>query len=78
MRAPVLRGSRIGHDGSGGGDASAYVAPSSVCMHDTRRSGFTVLRDPRNIFTGCRFDVSALTDARNAHMETQGKGEWVE
>ena len=40
--------------------------------------GFVVLHDPRSIFTNCRFDTSALTDARNAHMETQGKGEWVE
>jgi len=79
MRAPVLRGSRIGRDGSGGGDNSTYASRSSICMHDTRRGGFVVLHDPRSIFTNCRFDTSALTDARNAHIDTAWlEGCWLE
>jgi len=74
MSTQALRGSRIGHDGSGGGDDSAYASRSSICMHDTRRGGFVVLHDPRSIFTNCRFDTSALTDARNAHIDTA----WLE
>ena len=74
-----LRGSRIGHDGSGGGDDSAYASRSSICMYDTRRDGFVVLHDPRSIFTNCRFDTSALTDARNAHIDTAWlEGCWLE
>lgn len=74
MSTQALRGSRIGHDGSGGGDDSAYASRSSICMYDTRRDGFVVLHDPRSIFTNCRFDASVLASVHNMHVDTT----WLE
>ena len=74
-----IRGQIVGRDGALGGDDTIYESPSkrknySDARNFERAHGFVVTYDPRNLFTGCHFSTTFVTDAlRYARAEVDGR-----
>lgn len=72
-------GQHVGRDGSLGGDLDSYESPSKRKAYSNARNferahGFTVTHDPRDLFTGCHYSTTFITDTlRHAHAEVDGR-----